>query len=242
MHTRSKGSPCPTGGNHSNAPPGDLTIACAALQILEQESTTAPPAAIYLTEALTALSAYVNRRFVNVTRSEFLGDGNPPGVADARGVRHESLMSLSFPDGSFDTVLSFDVLEHVPDPAPALAEVLRVLRPGGRFLFTVPFLIESQSTLVRARANPDGSVTHLLEPEFHGDPLRSEGILCLRHFAWDLLEEMAAVGYDRVDALLYWSEEFAYLGREQVMFLARKRTRVGVPSKRRSRVQPARET
>lgn len=42
---------------------------------------------------------------------------------------------LPFPDGAFDAVLNCGVLEHVEDEARALAELRRVLRPGGR-LFT----------------------------------------------------------------------------------------------------------
>jgi SAM-dependent methyltransferase len=42
------------------------------------------------------------------------------------------------PDASFDFVISNSVLEHIPDLPPVLAEVARLLRPGGQFLFTVP--------------------------------------------------------------------------------------------------------
>jgi SAM-dependent methyltransferase len=42
------------------------------------------------------------------------------------------------PDASFDWVFSNSVLEHIPDLAPVLAEVARLLRPEGRFVFTVP--------------------------------------------------------------------------------------------------------
>ena len=45
---------------------------------------------------------------------------------------------LPFPAASFDTVLSHEVLEHVRDDAQTLAEIARVLRPGGRFLLFVP--------------------------------------------------------------------------------------------------------
>lgn len=38
---------------------------------------------------------------------------------------------IPYPDNSFDLVLSHDVLEHVDDPAVSLAEIARVLRPGG---------------------------------------------------------------------------------------------------------------
>jgi ubiquinone/menaquinone biosynthesis C-methylase UbiE len=42
---------------------------------------------------------------------------------------------LPFPDGSFDTVVSTLVLCTVPDPDRAIAEIKRVLKPGGRLLF-----------------------------------------------------------------------------------------------------------
>lgn len=45
---------------------------------------------------------------------------------------------LPFADGSFDTVLSFQVIEHVPDPARYLTEIRRVLVPGGRLVLATP--------------------------------------------------------------------------------------------------------
>lgn len=45
---------------------------------------------------------------------------------------------LPFADGSFDLVCLFDTLEHIPDEARALAEVKRVLRPGGQVFLSVP--------------------------------------------------------------------------------------------------------
>jgi ubiquinone/menaquinone biosynthesis C-methylase UbiE len=45
---------------------------------------------------------------------------------------------LPFPDGSFDAVTLFDVLEHVPDDRAAAAEALRVTRPGGAVLVSTP--------------------------------------------------------------------------------------------------------
>jgi SAM-dependent methyltransferase len=50
------------------------------------------------------------------------------------------LAALPFADGSIDGVISEAVLEHVPDPAAHVAEMLRVLRPGGRVLCYFPFM------------------------------------------------------------------------------------------------------
>jgi ubiquinone/menaquinone biosynthesis C-methylase UbiE len=59
--------------------------------------------------------------------------------AQARGleVRHTVLSAerLPFPDNSFDTVVSTWTLCSIPNVAAALAEVRRVVKPGGRFLF-----------------------------------------------------------------------------------------------------------
>ncbi|MEI8238305.1 MAG: class I SAM-dependent methyltransferase [Actinomycetota bacterium] len=45
---------------------------------------------------------------------------------------------LPFKDGSFDRVITSEVLEHLQDDVTAIAELVRVLRPGGTFAATVP--------------------------------------------------------------------------------------------------------
>lgn len=45
---------------------------------------------------------------------------------------------LPYPNDTFATAFSNSVLEHIPDVGPVVREVGRVLRPGGRFVFTVP--------------------------------------------------------------------------------------------------------
>jgi SAM-dependent methyltransferase len=48
---------------------------------------------------------------------------------------------LPFDDGEFDCVLCTEVLEHCRDPARVMAELGRVLRPGGALFLTTPFLV-----------------------------------------------------------------------------------------------------
>lgn len=45
---------------------------------------------------------------------------------------------LPFPDDTFDRVITSEVLEHIQDDVSAIAELVRVLRPGGSFACTVP--------------------------------------------------------------------------------------------------------
>jgi SAM-dependent methyltransferase len=75
------------------------------------------------------------------TTKRWLGAIAEAGEA-SEGARFEvvrgDLLHLPFPDASVDRVMASEVLEHIPDDAAALAEIFRVLKPGGRVAVTVP--------------------------------------------------------------------------------------------------------
>jgi ubiquinone/menaquinone biosynthesis C-methylase UbiE len=54
---------------------------------------------------------------------------------DRADVRVGDITGLSLPDASMDAVADFGIIHHVPDWRLAVAEVARVLAPGGQFLF-----------------------------------------------------------------------------------------------------------
>lgn len=68
----------------------------------------------------------------------------------------EDVQALTWPDGTYDLVLTSETLEHVPDLARALREIRRVLTVGGRHVFTVP--VDPRRDATRSRAG---------EPEQH---------------------------------------------------------------------------
>ncbi|MCL7713157.1 methyltransferase domain-containing protein [Stenotrophomonas sp. CPCC 101365] len=104
------------------------------------------------------------------------------------------LTALEFADAGLDAVISLDVLEHIVDTGAALREAARVLRPGGVFVFTVPFYPDKARSRQIARLRDDGQVVFEGRPEYHGDPV-SGGVPCFHHFGWDLLAMLREAGF-----------------------------------------------
>ena len=67
----------------------------------------------------------------------FAVDLDPRGLVPGTGVC-ASALALPFADATFDVVGAFDVIEHCDPEAAAVAELARVLEPGGRLLVSVP--------------------------------------------------------------------------------------------------------
>ena len=98
---------------------------------------------------------------------KLLEDNKATGrVLDAQDGRYEvfgldtATISAALPEARFDIVTLWDVIEHVPDPVPLLAEAARVLRPGGRLVLTT-------GDWGSAYARRQGAQWHLVAPPWH---------------------------------------------------------------------------
>ena len=107
-------------------------------------------------------------------RARFVGEPRFLGAEEAR------LHELPLADGEAGAVFLVEVLEHLPRDAwdPLVAEVARVLRPGGRFVITTP---NQENLAARTIACPEcGSVFHRVQHLESVDAASVRGLLA-RH-------------------------------------------------------------
>jgi ubiquinone/menaquinone biosynthesis C-methylase UbiE len=67
-------------------------------------------------------------------------------TAQATFEQHDATRPLPFPDASFDAVVCIDAINHLPDRPAVLREWWRVLKPGGRLVFTDPIVVTGPLT------------------------------------------------------------------------------------------------
>jgi SAM-dependent methyltransferase len=115
---------------------------------------------------------------------ERIAEGTDPrSVAD--------FQDLHFNDASFDIVIASDVFEHVRRDEDGFREILRVLKPEGSMILTVPYEHSRLSTIRRIDTSGERDVHHL-EPEYHGGGGHT---LTYRNYGRDLLSLLHRTGY-----------------------------------------------
>lgn len=101
---------------------------------------------------------------------------------------HCDLSDLPFEDGRFDAILCNHVLEHVDDDARSMAELFRVMRPGGFGIFQVPVDLTRDTTF------EDPSITDPAEREKHYG--QSDHV---RQYGRDYGRKLEAAGFEVVE-------------------------------------------
>jgi SAM-dependent methyltransferase len=162
---------------------------------------------ILAAEAITRPARVLRGAFTYLLAAEYLP--TPDEQAKHYPVPHLDLMQAAFPDAAFDLFYSGDVLEHVPDLDRALAEIARMLRPGGIMVSTFPFNPLAEETRRRASLDPEGRVIHHHAPEYHANPTRpQEGSLVYAAPGWDVLGKARAAGFADAKMTLVLSSTF----------------------------------
>jgi SAM-dependent methyltransferase len=125
--------------------------------------------------------------------------GLDPHLAGAAAdVRNESLGDhLASHAGHYDVVCSFQVIEHVTDPAAFYAEMVRAARPGGLIILGVPRVPSACTRIPNFLSNaPPHHLTWWTEP----------ALRALAEAAGTRVESIAVVPWSRHEFLLYWME------------------------------------
>lgn len=149
---------------------------------------------IYGAEAITEFALLLRGHFPKFIGSEYTADEQV--AANLYPIPNEDLTRLSQPAGIFDVAITSEVLEHVPDLDQALRELARILKPGGWHIGTCPFACMAETSIVKTRIEA-GHLVHLIEPEYHGNPMSAEGSLVFEIPSWDILDRARAAGFSR---------------------------------------------
>jgi SAM-dependent methyltransferase len=135
-------------------------------------------------------------------------EGEAPAGATANVVKGDALR-LPFADATFDIVLAAEILEHIPDDEAAMAELFRVVRPGGTVAVTVPRWLPERVcwALSDAYHQVEGGHVRIYGRSELIGKLQSTGLrFTASHHAHALHSPYwwlkCAVGVDRDDALL----------------------------------------
>lgn len=125
--------------------------------------------------------------------SHYYPDITPGTIHPKSQFRCENLESLTFPDNSFDLLVTQDVMEHIFDPVKAFKEIARVLKPGGAHIFTVPLINKSNKSECWASRKDDGEIVYHHEPQYHGNPVDAKGALVTMHWGYDIASYISDV-------------------------------------------------
>lgn len=151
----------------------------------------------FLVTAYTLPRRLSKAGWIEVFTSRFDED-LPPGYLLGPRCSNENLEQLTFPDGFFDVVLTSDVMEHVRLADRAHAEIRRVLKPGGFYLFTVPFTIDNYYTrdLIQVRDPYNPATDVVVEEAYHDDGNAEAGrVAVYREYGLQLLDDLKALGF-----------------------------------------------
>lgn len=170
---------------------GASAVTQSLAAVVRSEVPQLADAQAYEMSAQGAFVAFLRRECAALTTSELL-DGVAPG-AQRDGVLCQNVERLTFADACFDLCTSSEVFEHVEDDAAGFRELHRVLRPGGRLIFSVP-LHDSPQTRERF-AWCDGRRVAVLPPAYHADRYRGATVLVQRDYARDIVERLRAAGF-----------------------------------------------
>ena len=141
----------------------------------------------------------------NILNTEYFDDCASGQTKD--GVLCQNLENLAIDSSALDLVITEDVFEHVKNIERGFSEVHRVLKIGGRHIFTIPFFFDKPTRhLFEKKKDTDEYVPIILPVEYHGDGLRGR-IPTYHYIGYDMFDMLSKTGFRTT---VYFSEFHEY--------------------------------
>jgi SAM-dependent methyltransferase len=159
---------------------------------------------------------------------DYLSADLAPGVA----MEVADITAIPHPEGAFDAVVCSHVLEHVPDDRRAMAEVLRVLAPGGAAYFMQPVDFERAETYEDASIVEPAARERAFNQHNHVRIYGRDIAARLREARFELTERRYTEELDPTMRARYALQDGDATAREDVVFVAVKPDGRGKSSER----------
>lgn len=114
-------------------------------------------------------------------------DYHSADLSSKRAAEHFDICAIPYPDNTFDVILCSHVLEHVPDDRKAMAELFRVMKPGGWGLIEAPHASSLAETLEDPTVTTDEERTRLYGQKDH-----------VRRYGRDYFTRLRSAGFEVV--------------------------------------------
>ncbi len=121
------------------------------------------------------------------------------GLSDRVTLEREDLLHLSFADASFDAALCWGVLMHMPEVERAIAELARIVRPGGMLVVSEGNAKSAHGRLIRLLNRLRGRRPRLAPANAEYELMTPDGVLLIRHANVDwLVSRFRGLGFSLV--------------------------------------------
>ncbi|MBA2307413.1 methyltransferase domain-containing protein [Candidatus Dependentiae bacterium] len=124
------------------------------------------------------------KRFISFPNLTYIAADLFPAKKEWGIIRKLNITHIDLPDNSLDLVMCNHVLEHIPDDKKALSETMRVLKPGGHALFTVPLYYNLNKTYEDFSITDPNERLKAFDQRDH-----------VRKYGWDILKRMEDAGF-----------------------------------------------
>jgi len=110
------------------------------------------------------------------------------------GVQCQNLEALTFESDSLDLIISSDIMEHVRKPWKAFEEIHRVLKPGGKHVFSIPVQKPLPLKCIDRVDTTTEQDVFIVDAHYHGDGIGGKSLVYI-DYGWDIVGKLSSMGY-----------------------------------------------